>query len=134
MIPKFRAWAFKKEMLDVALLNFTHQIAIIFKENKCWEVKLNAIILMQSTGVKDKNDNEIYDSDIVKFRWYSNQENKFIWLTGKVVWFNYSWMINCESNKTIPCNSFINISGFGSESLEKIGNIYENPELLKEMK
>lgn len=68
------------------------------------------IELMQYTGLKDKNGKEVYEGDIFKF--YSPSfEATF---TREVKWFLEATMFDCES--------------------EVIGNIYENPELLKEDK
>ena len=64
-------------------------------------------ILMQFTGLKDRNDKEIYDGDVL---------SGGIYLTYLVQW-------NFKDNGWNISN---NTSRFGI-----IGNIYENPELLK---
>ena len=67
-------------------------------------------ILMQYTGLKDKNGKEIYEGDILK-------DEQF---TGEVVWDFSGLML--ESNHIIYAIW---------RGCEVIGNIYENPELLK---
>ncbi len=78
--------------------------------------------LMQYTGLKDKNGKEIYEGDIIKS---CNQyiEN----ITASVMWNDNCarFVIDSES----PMMNFI--YGANLNRLEVIGNIYENPELLK---
>ena len=76
------------------------------------------IELMQYTGLKDKNGKEIYEGDIIKSYYYIDTPN------GEQERYHQKEIkfdeISCEYN----INAF--------ENLEVIGNIYENPELLKE--
>ena len=72
------------------------------------------MILMQYTGLDDKNGKEIYEGDIVKY------EN----MTGKIMFFNGSFiMSNFEETEEWEL-------GVINEELEIMGNIYDNPELL----
>ena len=71
------------------------------------------IELMQYTGLKDKNGNEIYESDIVKR--YANN--------GLVKYIENKFVIS------IPVGKREIIIG-NLDNTEVIGNIYENPELL----
>lgn len=85
--------------------------------------------LMQYTGLKDKNGKEIYEGDIVldwktsrRVKW-SNQNASFYLshLDGKRAF--YKEFIEClqsQSSGPVHCNT-----------IEVIGNIYENQELLK---
>jgi len=72
-------------------------------------------ILMLSTGIKDINNREIYENDIVKIlsRWNRNCISEVIWSKKRV---------------GFVLNAFINIP-MGSRKFEIIGNILENPEL-----
>lgn len=73
----------------------------------------NGILVSQYTGLKDKNGKEIYEGDITK--------------TGVVVFGGGRFFIDgVEKTKPWKWEDLI-----GGEKDEVIGNIYENPELLK---
>lgn len=82
-------------------------------------------ILMQYTGLKDKNGVEIYEGDIALIKHsYKNRtwQGEVIWerwrFTGKGFFFPHfdaPYDLFCE----------------GAQYIEVIGNVYENPELLK---
>lgn len=79
--------------------------------------------IMEYTGLKDKNNNDIYEGDIVKCE-ESNTICKVIFSEGA--------MFMLEWNDTRWGNNEYHHYGLGAFTLEVIGNIYENPELLKE--
>lgn len=68
------------------------------------------------TGLKDKNGKEVYEGDIV-----IGKEH-----TGAVEWQTDGWIIH-QNGK-----GYQGLCDWGIEKLEILGNIYENPELLKE--
>ena len=83
-------------------------------------------IIIQNTGLKDKDDKEIWEGDIVEIhrKWgdgsYVTEPYKTI-----IVWCK-KWA--GFGLKDIRDNI---VEEFGSVEYRKIGNIYENPELLK---
>ena len=84
------------------------------------------IKLMQFTGLKDKNGKEIFEGDILR---YGDKRYKIII---QIVWNDLSdngFRILRQANKNILHD--IRIYRF-DEQAEVIGNIYENPELLKD--
>ena len=78
------------------------------------------IIIEQYTGLKDKNGKEIYEGDIVVNTYYDDGEMY------KVLWVDDSVAFGMESLDDME------LYKLPLESLEVVGNIHENPELLGE--
>lgn len=83
--------------------------------------------LMQFTGLKDKNSKEIYEGDIVK---KGNKLREVMYSTevkdsNKVSKFHAGWVLKCLDDD--PEKYY----GAWLEDYEVVGNIYENPELIK---
>ena len=117
---KFRAWdKSNKEMFNVEIMNF--QKRQVYKDSVSY-CKFENIELMQYTGLKDKNEKEIYEGDIVKLR-----ANHGI---GVVKYYDEWGAFVVEYIKPKPL-VVLGISYY-KEDIEVIGNIYENPELIKE--
>jgi len=94
--------------------------------------------LMQYTGRKDKNGKEIYDGDICQIHYYHDPSIPSP--IGIVKWvdsmtgFSIVGYKNVEGNALTGCYSLNFKSGgeWGNKlAVEVIGNIHENPELLK---
>ncbi|MFW6145531.1 MAG: YopX family protein [bacterium] len=89
-------------------------------------VNCERFILMQYTGLKDKNGQEIYEGDIVKGK--VRFQGTVIGVKGQVIYNHCRFVIgeyNCELYQFSN-----NFDGRGTW-IEVIGNKYENPELLE---
>lgn len=123
---RFRAWdKFDKEMLEVHGINFDAQgiwtREMIDDESDGNFVFLDEVELMQSTGIKDKNDIEIFEGDIVKN------------VTGEL---GYIGFLKQEMGYVIVYKNrdrrLGHRNGIEDFHLETIGNIYEHPHLIEE--
>lgn len=127
---KFRVW----DIINKRILNYGEIMHL-----PMWEVfpgtpEQRAFNVMQYTGLKDKHGKEIYEGDVVKYT-LKSYYNKTVTEMIPVTWGSYSdggeyvdnvecWMIRYKSLSDICDNKY-------NQSVEVIGNIYENPELLE---
>lgn len=120
---KFRAW--HKELED---MGYSHAYENHVKYPGFYEI-------MQYTGLKDKNGKEIYEGDIVRKvpdEWMSKTDDSislkdFLISIANIGLVEYSTAEFILTNKKYRDKIY---DGYGHGSIEVIGNIYENPELL----
>lgn len=119
MIPRYRAWDKEfKEMVQVDALVFDEQIIkATYKNGNVVKEDLKNYVLMQSTGLKDKNGKEIFEGDIIGIR---------DGLLNGVVEFNID--LGMWTNSLLRYNNFERLCSI-ADSREIIGNIWEHPEL-----
>lgn len=123
MIPKFRAWhtPFKGKKFGQEMKYGRAGTLLSFAE-----MSPDDYILMQSTGLKDKNGVEIFEGDIVKWGDTLGGEETPI----RIATVKIDPDILFDSNVGI-----FNYGQFAYKNTEKfltiLGNIYENPELLE---
>ena len=125
---KFRAWnKQKKEIMKVSSISLENKEIAVKDFGTYHFFRIKDIELMQYIGLKDKNDKEIYEGDIVLVKpggtstWYKTvvkfKEGAFI--ASLIDREDYIYIFN---------------RGFDSNDFKITGNIYENKNLLEENK
>lgn len=123
MIPKFRAWLKKKQEMDneVDQINWFNGELDFIGDGITYMVKADDLVLMQSTGLFDKNGQEVFVGDIIKctrgcpHEVYLEKEYGGTYVGGmpaiylKGLLNGYAWT--------------------GDEEI--IGNVYQNPDILE---
>lgn len=114
---KFRAWDSSK-MTSQIRLEFAHGLRLVSTDNLGFDmVGDDKCILMQFTGLKDKNGVEIYEGDVIE---------------DDTWWYEVIWNIE---DARFELRDIHNQEHVGLPELGKYhfvqGNIYQNPELLK---
>lgn len=131
MITRFRAWnKATKEMYgadDIIAINFEEKeicVQTIYFEQGLPDSRdldyydFDDIVLMQSTGLRDKNDREIFEGDVIKVNY---------WL--EVVSFSEEKVMFVSKAIGFPEASLYDLFNSDIFTVEIIGNIYENPKL-----
>lgn len=133
MIPKFRAWdSVEKKFVEHFFITDNSLICNMEKPTSDRKLPIpiekSELILMQSTGLKDKNGKEIFEGDIItngidRADVKNHQTLGFYTvLNGREYFFA----------RGISFENFEENAEEFSEAVEIIGNIYENPELLED--
>ena len=106
-------------MLNYVEIAFTQQGNCSCRVHRDYEVSNSkALVVMQYTGLKDKNGKEIYEGDLVTNQSRNNkQPHPVIFKQGKFIAFYQNLAYDFAPEIDI-------------EQIEIIGNIYENPELV----
>lgn len=130
MKPKFRAWdVLAEKMIDeILMISFVRKEIIgKFSDGSTsvplkFEDKRNGedVIIMQSTGLFDKNGKEIFEGDILK-------SNKY---TTSVFYERGAYRVKLRRTPNTMVTMDV-ISFIEKYKTKIIGNIYENPELLE---
>jgi uncharacterized phage protein (TIGR01671 family) len=123
---KFRAWhSEQKRMFAVYGLGSDFVTENTFDGvdpgiNAFYGDDMNFIHIMQFTGRTDKNGKEIYDGDIIK------EYDEVV----KVFYNDCTASFDIEYSGG-DCDRLVYKDGHSEHSFEVLGNIYENPELIK---
>ncbi|HEM5461010.1 TPA: hypothetical protein U1628_000224 [Streptococcus suis] len=115
MIPRYRAF-YEGKMYEVKAVIWTSRgLYVTLDEGNKAGRRVRGAKLMQSTGVFDKNGQEIFEGDVV---------NIFGEKLSKIYYSEGAFCVEVLNGGT-PLHVYL------SEHLEIIGNIYENPELVE---
>ena len=128
MIPKFRAWTEEGKAMYYGVYPFKDDTLLLsYDEIAFDEVPAGDFILMQSTGLKDKNAKEIFEGDVVKYEAGCNT------FTEEVVYDKNFAGLGVKDADAVIIFTFGELAeDVDLRSLEVIGNMYENPVLLGE--
>ena len=121
---KFRVWNTDTKSFydDVSM-----DISGVIRDNQGWWADYE-LIVQQYTGLKDKNDKEIYQGDVLIYESEIREHEGRSTKAGEIVWYdNFCWAFRYGDKNDVW---FLN-SDFDFEKCKVIGNIFENPELLK---
>nr|DAL72789.1 MAG TPA: YopX protein [Caudoviricetes sp.] len=132
MVPRFRCWDERLGLTEVVSIDFFRKKIKI----NHWEYgdsnffPLDEVVLMQSTGYKDKNGVEIFEGDLVKV----SVDNGFDYLFEelsivKPSKFHSGLVCSLKSHEAEYRIIHAEILGY---EYEVVGNIYENSELLEQ--
>jgi hypothetical protein len=132
MIPKFRAWdSVKKKFVEHFFITDNGLICNMEKPTSGYNspipIEKSELILMQSTGLKDKNGKEIFEGDVIAIEVDDTGMpiNAKVFQNSKIGVLMFHVF---EDNEDVP---MVELLEDHSVAFEIIGNIYENPELLE---
>lgn len=120
---KFRAWDTEKQ--EMATVNFIglndYEVGMEDEECRRWRATYPYVCrLMQYTNLKDKNEKEIYEGDILKVKVDDGEANLYVKYT------NGEYRVVNEGRWEDSLYAYMY---FGN--VEIVGNIYENKDLLR---
>ena len=128
MRPEFRAWTEEGKVMYYGVYPFRDGALLLSYDKIAFdEVPASDFILMQSTGLKDKNGKEIFEGDVVKYEVGRNT------VTEEVAYDKNFAGFGVRDADTDIIFTFLQLADVVDLiSLEVVGNKYENPELLGE--
>ncbi len=131
---KFRVWD-KRETKGM----YTKEMLYDAESHTYWRDFLNyphAYVLTQFTGLLDKNGKEVYEGDVVKVSWTRgtpSDEGKFFFVdeTKRIPEEQICSIVFENGKFEFKPHCRLHYLTHVSKNCEIIGNIFENPELLK---
>ena len=126
-VPKFRAWHKPMQrMCEVLAISFERQKVKIrhLRGTTHMTVTFDDVELMQSTGLVDKNDKEIFEGDIVRISMRIGKST-----TTSIGAIEFDKFEVCFRIRNELGGHYVTM--FHVRYFEVIGNIYETPELVE---
>lgn len=114
---KFRAWEPESEMGKPGNMSYNQDFCMSQIQNP------DGCIVMQFTGLRDRNGVEIYEGDVYRWQGYEVQNGKQLRPFRNAV-------VDMDPYKLSQVKTIIDTNG----TLEVIGNIHEHPELLRDLR
>ena len=128
MKPKFRAWTEEGKVMYYNVYPFKDGTLLLSYDGFAFdEVPASDFILMQSTGLKDKNGKEIFEGDIVKYKAGRDTFTEEVAYNKSLAGFG---VVDADANIILTFGELTEYIDLISP--EVVGNKYENPELLGE--
>ena len=132
MIVRYRAWdSVKKEMFkDTFAITESGQVVVVEQESVASSpdyVFVDHLVIMQSTGLKDKNGRDIFEGDVLEI-----EDEGEVLGNAKLTWDKERAVFMIEAISVDDIAPFHEILSDESYSYRVVGNVYENPELLEE--
>jgi uncharacterized phage protein (TIGR01671 family) len=122
---KFRVWSKDRKMFVMDGMSVediqedaTHSVHLpmLIKQEEC--------VWQQYTGLKDRNGQEIYEGDLINFSWQAGHKEFYECKNQEVFYNNESASFVFGKDKICMLDRVV------YDTLEVVGNVFENPELL----
>lgn len=112
------------------ITEYDHILALVARD------EVDPETICQCTGLKDKNEKLIWENDIIHKPFYTDYDayaNSEAY-TGRIQYEDGGWSVEItKSDGSVCASSIIEMIGYSKdiEHFEVLGNIFDNPELLK---
>ena len=127
MKPEFRAWTEEGKAMYYGVYPFRDDALLLSYDGFAFdEVPASDFILMQSTGLLDKNGNKIFEGDVVKYKAGGDTFTEEVAYNKNLAGFGVK---DAKANVVFTFGEIA--EDISLISLEVVGNIYNNPGLLE---